>query len=58
MAIAILTCANSLRPRNTQTQIRLQIDSTYASPFNVEDFEVEWRPAEATDPPTEWTSVG
>ncbi|PNW74226.1 hypothetical protein CHLRE_13g590400v5 [Chlamydomonas reinhardtii] len=39
-------------------RIRLQIDSTYASPFNVEDFEVEWRPAEATDPPTEWTSVG
>ncbi|KAG2443291.1 hypothetical protein HYH02_009361 [Chlamydomonas schloesseri] len=25
-------------------RIRLQIDSTYASPFNVEDFEVEWRP--------------
>ncbi|KAG2492801.1 hypothetical protein HYH03_008961 [Edaphochlamys debaryana] len=37
-------------------RIRLQIDSSYASPFNVEDFEVEWRPEE--DPPAEWTSVG
>ncbi|EFJ49036.1 hypothetical protein VOLCADRAFT_90254 [Volvox carteri f. nagariensis] len=37
-------------------QIRLQIDSSYASPFNVEEFEVEWRPE--AEPPLEWTSVG
>ncbi|PNH08199.1 Omega-6 fatty acid desaturase, chloroplastic [Tetrabaena socialis] len=37
-------------------RIRLQIDSTYSSPFNVEEFEVEWRPE--VDPPAEWTSVG
>ncbi|GIL92556.1 hypothetical protein Vretimale_18973 [Volvox reticuliferus] len=37
-------------------RIRLQIDSSYSSPFNAEEFEVEWRPE--TDPPTEWTTVG
>ncbi|KXZ47699.1 hypothetical protein GPECTOR_33g581 [Gonium pectorale] len=37
-------------------RIRLQIDSSYSSPFNVEEFEVEWRPQR--DPPADWTSVG
>ncbi|GFR52215.1 hypothetical protein Agub_g14756, partial [Astrephomene gubernaculifera] len=37
-------------------RIRLQIDSSFSSPFNVEEFEVEWRPT--SDPPKEWTSVG
>ncbi len=45
-----------IRTHADPPQIRLQIDSSYASPFNVEEFEVEWRPVE--EPPAEWTSVG
>lgn len=36
-------------------RIRLNIETTYSSPFNVEEFEVEWRPA---DLESEWQSVG
>ncbi len=35
-------------------QIRLEIKSSYASPFNIETFEVEWTAAEQED----WKSIG
>ncbi len=36
------------------SQIRLGLESSYASPFNVEQFEIEWAPAGSE----EWTSIG
>lgn len=48
---ALLPCTHCPVSR---LQIRLQIKSSFASPFNVEQFEVEWAPLDSE----QWTSIG
>jgi hypothetical protein len=38
----------------TRTQVRLDIQSSFSSPFNKENFEVEWTPSGIED----WRSIG